>query len=168
MKRSLSALSLLALFTLAGCAQLEPLFGKRDPHRPPARVEERSRPRAERAERPERGERAERVLRPERPPQPDRDELALREGINLYNDGEFNAAIKRLNSADMNGASLRNRVTALKYTAFSYCVTGRQALCRQTFDRALRLDPGFDLGPGEHSHPLWGPVFAKAKQSVAR
>jgi hypothetical protein len=59
-------------------------------------------------------------------------------------------------------------VTALKYTAFSYCVTSRPAQCRQAFDRALRLDPSFDLAPGEHGHPLWGPVFTKAKQAAAR
>jgi hypothetical protein len=27
----------------------------------------------------------------------------------------------------------------------------------------LRLDPSFDLAPGEQGHPLWGPVFVKAK-----
>jgi hypothetical protein len=56
---------------------------------------------------------------------------------------------------------------ALKYQAFSYCVTSRPAPCRQAFDRALRLDPSFDLAPGEHGHPLWGPVFTKAKQAAA-
>jgi hypothetical protein len=55
-------------------------------------------------------------------------------------------------------------VTALKYTAFSYCVTSRPAQCRQAFDKALRLDPSFQLAPGEYGHPLWGPVFAKAKK----
>ena len=68
----------------------------------------------------------------------------------------------------MNGGSLRNRVTALKYTAFSYCVTNRPTPCRQSFERALRLDPSFDLSPGEQGHPLWGPQFAKARQGGAR
>jgi hypothetical protein len=52
--------------------------------------------------------------------------------------------------------------------AFSYCVTSRPAPCRQAFDRALRLDPSFDLAPGEHGHPLWGPVFTKAKQAASQ
>jgi hypothetical protein len=43
-------------------------------------------------------------------------------------------------------------------------VTSRQTLCRQQFDKALKLDPSFDLEPGEHGHPLWGPVFTKAKK----
>lgn len=98
---------------------------------------------------------------------PARDGAGLREGIQLYNEGDFNGAIKRLSARDVGNGPLANRLMALKYTAFSYCVTSRQAQCRQTFDRALRLDPGFDLAPGEHGHPLWGPVFTKAKQSVA-
>jgi hypothetical protein len=89
---------------------------------------------------------------------------ALREGIALYHEGDFNGAIRRLSSNDIAGASVGTRVTALKYTAFSYCVTSRPAQCRQSFERALRLDPSFDLEPGEHGHPLWGPVFAKAKK----
>jgi hypothetical protein len=90
----------------------------------------------------------------------------LREGIRLYNEGDFNGAIRRLSQRDVNNGPLPTRLTALKYLAFSYCVTSRPAPCRQAFDRALRLDPAFDLAPGEHGHPLWGPVFTKAKQAA--
>ena len=158
------ALPGLMLLVLSGCAQLEQLLDKPEPRRQPARVEEKSRPRAERAER---ADKVERPVRVERPAS-DRDDIALREGIHLYNEGDYNAAIKRLSSRDLNGGSLRNRLSALKYTAFSYCITGRQAQCRQVFDRALKLDPDFDLGPGEHGHPLWGPVFAQARQAANR
>ena len=166
MTTGLRAGALLGLLLLGGCAEMKPhlesLLGGREPARAHTRVEDRSRARAERNERNERpAPRAER-------PASDRDDNALREGIALYHDGEFNAAIKRLGSSDMNGGSTRNRVSALKYTAFSYCVTGRPAPCRQAFERALRLDPTFDLAPGEHGHPLWGPVFTKAKQGTGR
>ena len=90
----------------------------------------------------------------------------LREGIRLYDEGDYNGAIKRLGARDLNNGPLATRLTALKYTAFSYCVTARPAQCRQAFDKALRLDPSFDLAPGEHGHPLWGPVFTKAKQAA--
>lgn len=90
----------------------------------------------------------------------------LREGIRLYNEGDFNGAIRRLSARDVNNGPLPARLTALKYLAFSYCVTSRPSLCRQAFDRALRLDPSFDLAPGEHGHPLWGPVFTRAKQAA--
>jgi len=159
----LRAGALAALLLLGGCAQLnsglDSVFGQKEPARPRAhpRAEEVQRARAERSERP--------APKPDRPAA-NRDDLALREGIALYHEGEFNAAIKRLGSGDMNGGSLRNRVTALKYTAFSYCVTGRPVPCRQAFERALRLDPNFDLAPGEHGHPQWGPIFAKVKQGA--
>jgi len=90
----------------------------------------------------------------------------LREGIRLYDEGDYNGAIKRLGARDLNNGPLATRLAALKYTAFSYCVTARPAQCRQAFDKALRLDPSFDLAPGEHGHPLWGPVFTKAKQAA--
>jgi hypothetical protein len=157
----LRACLLATLLLLGGCAQLnaqlDSLLGKKESTRP-ARVDDRPRPRAERVERNERP-----APRPERPAS-DRDDIALREGIALYHDGDFNGAIKRLGSSDMNGGSLRNRVSALKYTAFSYCVTNRPVPCRQAFERALRLDASFDLAPGEQGHPLWGPQFARAKQ----
>lgn len=97
---------------------------------------------------------------------PGKDSAALREGIRLYNDGDFDGAIRRLSARDLNNGPLSTRLAALKYTAFSYCVTSRPAQCRQSFDKALRLDPSFDLAPGEQGHPLWGPVFAKAKQAA--
>jgi hypothetical protein len=88
----------------------------------------------------------------------------LKEGIAMYNNGDYNDAIKRLGAADVTGGSKATQLAAMKYTAFSYCVTSRQTLCRQQFDKALKLDPSFDLEPGEHGHPLWGPVFTKAKK----
>jgi hypothetical protein len=159
----LRAAALAALLLLGGCAelnsQLNSVFGPKEASRPRPhpRAEDVQRARAERSERP--------APKPERPAA-NRDDTALREGIALYHEGEFNAAIKRLTSSDMNGGSLRNRITALKYTAFSYCVTGRPVPCRQAFERALRLDPNFDLAPGEQGHPQWGPVFAKVKQGA--
>lgn len=94
---------------------------------------------------------------------PAKESIGLREGIRLYNDGDFDGAIKRLSARDVNNGPLSTRLAALKYMAFSYCVTSRPAQCRSTFDKALRLDPSFDLAPGEQGHPMWGPVFVKAK-----
>jgi hypothetical protein len=90
-------------------------------------------------------------------------QAALRDGIRLYNEGEYNSAIKRLAAQDISNAPVSTRVTALKYTAFSYCVTSRPSQCEHAFERAIRLDPSFELTPGERGHPLWGPVFARAK-----
>ena len=145
--------SFLGAGLLAGCAELAPLFerqSERDHPKAAAKSEPRgdSRPRAE-----SRSEAA------------GRDQVALREGIRLYNEGDFNGAIKRLNSSDIrSGAPLRTRTTALKYTAFSYCVTSRPRQCQQAFEKALKIDPDFSLEPGEQGHPLWGPAFERAKK----
>jgi pyruvate/2-oxoglutarate dehydrogenase complex dihydrolipoamide acyltransferase (E2) component len=97
---------------------------------------------------------------------PAADQIALREGIDLYNKGLYNEAIKRLASAEITGGARASQVAAAKYSAFSYCVTSRQTLCRQQFDKAFKLDPAFDLQPGEHGHPLWGPAFTRAKKAA--
>ena len=94
------------------------------------------------------------------------DVQALKEGVSLYNDGQYNSAIKKLgNSPDIwNGSNKSIQVNALKYMAFSYCVSQRAPQCRQQFERALKIDPSFTLMPSEIGHPLWGPVFLKAKK----
>lgn len=152
--------ALLAAGTLAGCAQLAPLFEpktERDQRNAVKREAERDHSRAVQREAARSEARAE--------AQAGRDQVALREGIRLYNEGDFNGAIRRLSSSDIrSGSPLRTRVTALKYTAFSYCVTSRPKQCQQTFEKALRIDPDFTLEPGEQGHPLWGPAFERAKK----
>ncbi|MGX4642458.1 TssQ family T6SS-associated lipoprotein [Massilia sp. SYSU DXS3249] len=157
--------ALLAAGVLSGCAQLESLLEtkpQREHRNAVKREAERDHNRAvqREAERSDKSERTE--ARAEA--QPGREQAALRDGIRLYNEGDFNGAIRRLSSNDIRSSSpLKTRVTALKYTAFSYCVTSRPKQCEQAFERALKLDPDFTLEPGEQGHPLWGPVFERAK-----
>ncbi len=96
------------------------------------------------------------------------DQGALKDGIELYNKGAYNEAIKRLNSAEISSGPKANQVQAHKYMAFSYCLTSRQTLCRQQFEKAFKLDAGFDLQTGEHGHPLWTPMFERAKKAAAK
>lgn len=96
------------------------------------------------------------------------DEQALRDGIELYNKGQYNDAIKRLSGPEISGGAKANQVQAHKYTAFSYCLTARQTLCRHAFEKAFKLDGAFDLQPGEHGHPLWGRAFARAKKQSGK
>ena len=138
------ACCLLAVTLLSGCANLKlPILGGSTPAG--------AHPRADGAKTPA-------------PPASSPDQLALKEGIDLYNNGDYNAAIKRLGAPDIASGPKAGQLEAIKYTAFSYCLTSRQTLCRQQFEKALKLDPNFDLAPGEHGHPLWGPVFARAKK----
>ena len=102
---------------------------------------------------------------PAKPAPPSADQVALTEGIDLYNKGDFNGAIKRLGAAEITAGSKARQLEALKYQAFSYCVTSRKTLCGKQFEKALKLDPAFDLAPGEHGHPLWGPVFTRLKKA---
>lgn len=145
------------LSLLAGCADLSPYFAS-TPAKPHPRAEAvlAKAPPPAPAPTPAPG------AAPAYPP-PAGDTQALREGIRLYENGDYNAAIRRLSSPEVANGPLRMRVTALKYTAFSYCLTNRAAQCQQAFEKALKLDPNFDLAPGERGHPLWSPVFAKAK-----
>lgn len=90
----------------------------------------------------------------------------LNDGVELYNKGDYNGSIKRLSGAhEIWNGDKATQLQALKYMAFSYCVTNRQALCKQQFEKALKLDPNFDLAPGEKGHPLWSPVFDKLKKA---
>jgi hypothetical protein len=107
------------------------------------------------------------------PPIPTPAERARDDGIALYDAGDFNGAIKRLRGAKeiwteaTTPAATANKVTALKYVAFSYCVTKRRTQCRQQFVEALKLDPGFNLEPAERKHPVWGPEFERAKKQAS-
>jgi hypothetical protein len=89
----------------------------------------------------------------------------LAEGIALYDKGDYNGAIKKLAIANVPTAPKATQLSALKYTAFSYCLTARQTLCRQQFEKALKLDPSFDLEAGEKGHPMWGKAFLRAKKA---
>ena len=159
--RLLGALSLAA--ALAGCAEMNSLLDSatgRKPTRTVVREVGRDEPRpGARSE-----SRAE--ARNEARAEAGRDQAALRDGIRLYNEGDFNGAIKRLGSNDIRSSSpARIRVEALKYQAFSYCVTSRPKQCEQAFEKALKIDPDFTLESGEQGHPLWGPVFERAKNN---
>jgi hypothetical protein len=149
--------SLLTLSLLAGCAELSQVFD-RNPERshPRTKVRETARESSRNVSRNEARAEAE----------SGRDQAALRDGIRLYNEGDFNGAIRRLGSDDIRASSpARIRVTALKYTAFSYCVTSRPKQCEQAFERALKIDPDFTLDAGEEGHPLWGPAYERARRN---
>ncbi|XLZ67752.1 TssQ family T6SS-associated lipoprotein [Massilia sp. SR12] len=103
------------------------------------------------------------VAAPELPPA----RKALNAGIEMYKAGNFNGAIKQLTSApELAKVDTALQVEALKYTAFSYCVTNRSTLCRQQFVKAFKLDKSFDLSQGEKGHPLWTPSFERARKEA--
>jgi hypothetical protein len=94
--------------------------------------------------------------------------LALAEGVDLYNQGQFQAAIRKLqDTPEIWTNPVPAQVEAYKYLAFSQCVTRQTTQCRQSFERLLNLAPSFELSRAEAGHPTWGPVF-KMAQNAAR
>jgi hypothetical protein len=85
--------------------------------------------------------------------------------VALYNNGDYHGEIKRFTgSSEMLKPYKDLELQGMKYTAFSYCLIGRLALCKQQFEKAFKLDPSFDLKDGEKGHPIWGKVFDRVKK----
>ncbi len=105
---------------------------------------------------------------PPLPPQKRAGELALAEGVDLYNQGNYAGAIKKLQeSPEIWSETPTIRVEALKHMAFSACLSKQRTPCRQHFDRLLEIDPTFELTPAETGQPDWTPIFRQAKQALA-
>ncbi|ARP84226.1 hypothetical protein CAL12_27685 [Bordetella genomosp. 8] len=92
---------------------------------------------------------------------------ALAQVRDRYQAGAYGDVIRTVATSDaLATAPVDMRVESLKLQAFSYCVTGYRALCEDDFKRILELEPTFTLGPAEIGHPLWGPVFQRAKAAT--
>jgi Tfp pilus assembly protein PilF len=91
-------------------------------------------------------------------------EPKLKAGIQDYQDAHYATAEKEFRASLDLGLATHDQVTAHKYLAFIYCVSGRKQLCRDEFRKALAVDPSFELDPGEAGHPIWGPVFREVKK----
>lgn len=95
---------------------------------------------------------------------PRKAEQELSTGIKNYEDGNYKAAAKSLQSALESGLTFdSDTVRAHKYLAFIHCLSNREKQCRDEFRKALEKDNKFDLEPAEAGHPIWGPVFRAVK-----
>lgn len=94
-------------------------------------------------------------------------ERALAAATESYGRGEFASATRQL-TALVNDSSLDSAqmLRALKVLAFSQCSTNALSACRQTFERALKADPNFELTHAERGHPVWGAQFTRARRAV--
>lgn len=119
------------------------------------------------------------VAPPPPPPEPTAEERAAmaREaagrrhvdlGVAHFEAGNYPEAEHMLLTPEVWQASQAEQLRALKFLAFTYCVSERPQLCRQSFERAFQLDPSFDLAPAEQGHPLWGQSYAEAKAAQGR
>lgn len=104
---------------------------------------------------------------PAPPPEPSAAEVAVNTGVAAYERGEFAQAIRILTPlGNDTSLSVGQRLRALKTLAFAQCVSGATTACRNSFERAFRLDASFDLARTEHGHPVWGPQFERARRAV--
>jgi Tfp pilus assembly protein PilF len=90
-------------------------------------------------------------------------EQTLQSGIGQYENGNYAEASRLLQASLDQGLSQANQVRAHKYLAFTHCVSGSDARCRDEFRAALKIDPSFELAANEAGHPIWGPVFRSVK-----
>lgn len=93
----------------------------------------------------------------------------LNYGVLSYEEGNYQASIMALQGVLDTGLSGKpEQVKAYKYLAFIQCVSGREAMCRDYFKKALAIDPNFNLDTAEAGHPLWGPAFRSVKSKSAK
>ncbi len=91
----------------------------------------------------------------------------LTRGIEQYNAGEYEAAIRTLaGSLDHGLLSRAEQSQARKFLAFSHCVAGREAPCRDEFRKAFEIHSEFTLTAAEDGHPIWGPVYRTVRTQL--
>ena len=94
-------------------------------------------------------------------------ERALVAAVESYDRGEFPSAIRQLTPMVTDGSLDPSQLLrALKALAFSQCSVNAVTACRQSFERAFKADPTFDLAAAERGHPIWGPQFLRARRTV--
>ena len=104
-------------------------------------------------------------VRENSPPPKERDQT-LAAGIKSYEEGNYKDSTKLLQEVLTKGLPDReSQVEAHKYLAFIHCVSGQEKECADEFNKALELDPNFELQAAEAGHPLWGPVYRSVKSA---
>ena len=90
-------------------------------------------------------------------------EKLMADAMKMYEDADFPKAIKLFQDSLKETLTPVDQIQALKFMAFSYCLTNRMTLCRTEFEKILQLNPDFELDAAEAGHPSWGPPFRTAK-----
>lgn len=93
----------------------------------------------------------------------------LNYGVLSYEEGNYQASVMALQGVLETGLSGKpEQVKAYKYLAFIQCVSGREAMCKDYFKKALQIDPNFNLDTAEAGHPIWGPAFRSVKSKTSK
>ena len=90
-------------------------------------------------------------------------------GVLSYEEGNYQASTMALQGVlETDSSSRQEKIKAYKYLAFIHCVSGRDAMCRDYFKKALEIDPNFNLDAAEAGHPIWGPSFRSVKSKSSK
>ncbi|MDY0273222.1 MAG: TssQ family T6SS-associated lipoprotein [Advenella sp.] len=106
---------------------------------------------------------------PKAPPSPysSEEEQVLQALESSFSNGAYKELIKNIKAEPlMLSGSLAFRSEALKYQAFSQCLTRARTACGKTFNQLLAANPDYQLTEAESTHPTWGPVFEKENKKV--
>lgn len=91
----------------------------------------------------------------------------INDGLKAYDAGAYDDAMRNfLLALDSKLLTQPQQLNARKHMAFIYCVSNREANCREEFERLLGIDGKFELSPAEAGHPVWGPVFRNVKNEA--
>lgn len=102
---------------------------------------------------------------PEEPKMTPAEAILLEQIETNFHEGEYKVVIKTIKETpETTTGSHDFRTEALKYKAFSECVSRQPRNCRDSFRQLLALDPSFELSPAEANHPQWGKVFTAEKK----
>ena len=90
----------------------------------------------------------------------DRAKSNLNDGLKKYDGGSYDEAMKNfLLALDSGQLPMADQLNARKHMAFVHCLSGREANCKEEFEKVLTLDAKFELSPAEAGHPIWGPIY---------
>ena len=91
----------------------------------------------------------------------------LAQGVTQYQAGDYDNAVKSLQSSLEHGLLAKNEQSrARKLLAFIHCVSNREQQCRDEFRKAFEIDPEFSLTAAEDGHPIWGPVYRSVRTQL--
>lgn len=97
----------------------------------------------------------------------ERAQTNLNDGLKKYDSGGFDEAFQNfLLALDSGQLTLAEQLTARKHMAFIHCLSGREANCKEEFEKVIALDLKFDLTPAEAGHPTWGPIYRLARTEI--
>jgi Tfp pilus assembly protein PilF len=97
----------------------------------------------------------------------ERAQANLSDGLKKYDTGSYDEAMSSfLLALDTGLLTLPEQLTARKHMAFVHCLGGREANCKEEFEKVITLDPKFDLTPAEAGHPIWGPIYRLTKTEI--